>query len=128
MTRALTLALLAALVTGCTFARAEINDPTLPERLREGLVVGQTTEDELIGAIGTPPGTIILLKDRERLLIYNYGQSRTKGFTLLIFNAAKTNVAVDSAVFLIGSDGTVKEAWIGDNSEDVPFEWWPFGD
>lgn len=128
MIRALTLAAIAALATSCTFARAEINDPTLPQRLAEGLVIGETTEDELIEAIGTPPGQIILLKDRERLLIYNYGQSRTKGFTLIIFNAAKTNVAVDSAVFLIGSNGRVKEAWIGDNSEDVPFEWWPFGD
>ena len=128
MSRALTLVLLVALVPACTFARAEINDPTLPQRVREHLELGRTTEDQLIEAIGTPPGSIILLKDKERLLIYNYGQSRTKGFTMIIFNTAKTNVAVDTAVFLIGSDGRVKEAWVGDNSEDMPFEWWPFGD
>ena len=69
----------------------------------------------------------ILLPNERRLMIYNYGQSKTKGLTLILFNVAKTNVAIDTAIFLVDADGTIEESWVGDNSLDVPWEWWAFG-
>ena len=130
MRRLLSLALLAVAATlpACTFARAEINDPSLPARARENLQLGVTTEQQLVDAIGSPPGQIILLPEQQRLLVYSYGLSKTKGFTAILFNVAKTNVAIDTALFLVDAEGTVAEAWVGDNSEDVPWEWWAFGD
>ncbi len=123
----LCIALLGALVLpACTFSRAEINDSSLPERAKN-LRVGEHTVEDLIEALGTPPGQIILLPNNNRLLIYNYGQSKTQGLTLILFNVLKTNVAIDTAIFLIDENGTLAEAWVGDNSEDVPWEWWAFG-
>ncbi len=124
-----TLAVLAAFtLPACTFSRSEINDSNIPQLAAENLQLGTTTADQLIKGIGTPPGQIILLPEGQRLLIYNYGQSKTKGLTLILFNVAKTNVAIDTAIFLVDANGIVTEAWIGDNSEDVPWEWWAFGE
>ena len=123
-----TLVVLAALsFPACTFSRSEINDSKIPQRAKN-LQLGKTTADQIIKGIGTPPGQIILLPEGRRLLIYNYGQSKTKGLTLILFNVAKTNVAIDTAIFLVEANGVVTEAWIGDNSEDVPWEWWAFGE
>lgn len=116
----------ALLVSSCTFSRAEINDSNIPERAKT-LEPGSITQEQLIEGIGSPPGQIIFMGDGRRLLIYNYGQSRTKGFTLILFNFLKTNIAVDTAIFLVEGE-TVVDAWVGDNSEDVPWEWYPFGD
>ncbi len=124
-----TLALLGALVlSSCTFARAEINNSHIPELVAEHLKLGETTSEQVIDAIGTPPGQIIFLPNKEKLLIYNYGQSKTKGFTLILFNSLRTNVAIDTAIFHVDASGKVDEAWIGDNSQDVPWEWWAFGE
>ncbi len=123
----LCIALLCAFfLPACTFNRAEINNSNLPE-LAKNLRLGEHTAEDVIEAIGTPPGQIILLPNNNRLLIYNYGQSKTSGLTLILFNVLKTNVAIDTAIFLIDESGTVAEAWIGDNSADVPWEWWAFG-
>ncbi len=46
---------------------------------------------------------------------------------MILFNVAKTNVAIDTAVFLVDENNTVVDAWIGDNSKDVPWQWWAFG-
>lgn len=123
-----TLALLgAAGLASCTFSRAEINDSNIPNRAKN-LEPGKITEEQLIEGIGTPPGQIIFLPDKQRLLIYNYGQSKTKGLTLILFNFLKTNVAVDTAIFLVDANGKVQDAWVGDNSQNVDWEWYPFGD
>lgn len=123
-----TLALLGAIgLASCTFSRAEINDSNIPNRAKN-LEPGKMTEEQLIEAIGTPPGQIIFMPDKQRLLIYNYGQSKTKGFTLILFNFLKTNVAVDTAIFLVDANRMVQDAWVGDNSQNVEFEWYPFGD
>ena len=118
----------ALLLAGCTFSRAEINDANIPERAKKiDFATAEISADQLIEAIGTPPGQIIFMPENRRLLVYNYGRSKTKGFTLILFNFLKTNVAIDTAIFLVEGQ-RVTEAWIGDNSEDVPFEWYPFGD
>jgi hypothetical protein len=124
-----TLALLGAvLLSSCTFARAEINNSHIPELVANHLKLGETTSQQIIDGIGTPPGQIIFLPNKEKLFIYNYGQSKTKGLTLILFNSLRTNVAIDTAIFHIDANGTVDEAWIGDNSENVPWEWWAFGE
>ena len=33
-----------------------------------------------------------------------------------------------AAYFVIGEDGVVEEMYVGKNSENVPWEWWAFGD
>jgi len=118
----------ALLLPGCTFSRAEINDSAIPTRVKADLKKGVTTETQLVASIGTPPGQVILLPNQKRLLVWSYGQSKTEGLTLIVFNSLKTNVAVDTAIFLVGASGVVEEAWVGDNCEDVPWEWWAFGD
>ncbi len=89
---------LAALsLPACTFSRSEINDSNIPQLVAEHLELGKTTTEQLIKGIGTPPGQIILLPGGQRLIIYNYGQSKTKGLTLILFNVAKTNVVPRSS-------------------------------
>lgn len=112
---------------GCTFARSEVNNKDLPALVKE-MKPGQTTEDDLVRSIGTPPGQIIMMPSGNRLLVYSYGQSKTKGLTLLVFNVSKTNAAVDTAIFLVNKQGVVEEAWVGDNSGKIDWEWWAFGE
>lgn len=110
----------------CTFARSEVNDKDFPSLARE-VHPGVTTQEELLRRVGTPPSQVILMPAGNRLLIYSYGQSKTKGLTLILFNVTKTNAAVDTAIFLVGKDGVIQEMWVGNNSDKVEWEWWAFG-
>jgi hypothetical protein len=127
MARALPLALLAALAAGCSFNKVDVNDPEIPDRA-EAVVPGTTTRDELVAALGSEPVHFIQLKDGSRLLVYAYGQSKSNGLSLGIVNFSKTNTGIDTAWFLVGPDGVVRDKWVGDACRGLEWDWWPFGE
>lgn len=59
---------------------------------------------------------------------YNFGDTKAKGFSLIVINISKANVGLDSAYFFINDKGIVEQSSISSNSQDVPWEWWAFGE
>ncbi len=113
------------LACGCTFSRQHINTVDFHERI-VGIEPGKTTTDDLKQMIGSPPQSILYVEGGERIWVYSFGQAKTAGLTLIVFNTLKSNIGLDSALFLIDENDVVKEYNVSNNSQDLPWEWWPF--
>jgi len=124
------IALAAAVVVmalgGCSWGRQQINQADLERRVA-GVVPGQTTAAELEQMAGGPPTSITPI-GQKLLYAYTYGDSKSEALTLLIINIGKTNTGLDTALFLIDENGVVESSRVGNNSQDLPWEWWAFGD
>jgi hypothetical protein len=121
---ALALALLAG---GCSFARVRTNAEDFHERVK-AVVPGVTRGEELRAILGSDPNASLdLWGGTGWILVYAFGDSKTAAFNLLLFNVSKTNVGIDSAYFIVDSDGVVQEMFVSDYSKDLPWEWWAFG-
>jgi hypothetical protein len=115
----------ALLASGCTFMRHHINTVDFHERIRN-VEDGKTTTDELRDMIGSPPQSVLYTGKGERIWVYSFGEAKTAGLTLIVFNTLKTNMGLDGALFLIDENGVVKEHIVSNNSQDLAWEWWPF--
>ena len=113
------------LASGCTIMRQDINTVDFHEKIRN-VEAGKTTTDELQDMIGSPPQSILYTGGGERIWVYNFGQAKTAGITLIVFNTLKTNIGLDGALFLIDESGVIKEYTVSNNSQALPWEWWPF--
>lgn len=113
------------LATGCTVTRQDINTVDFHEKIRN-VETGKTTTDELRDMIGSPPQSVLYTSGGERIWVYSFGQAKTAGLTLIVFNTLKTNIGLDGALFLIDENGVIKEYTVSNNSQDLPWEWWPF--
>jgi hypothetical protein len=99
----------------------------LPKQVA-GVVPGQTTLAELEAMAGGPATSITPVGDDKRLYTYTFGDSKSKGLYLIFLNISKTNTGIDTASFLVNQDNIVEAYQVGKNSEDLPWEWWAFGD
>lgn len=118
-------ALVAATTAGCTFNRLQINDAGLPGKAAQ-IRPGVTTAEEMEALIG--PATSITPIGRDLLYAYAFGDSKSAGLSLILFNVSKTNTGIDTALFLVGPDEVVQKVYVGRNAEDLPWQWWAFGD
>jgi hypothetical protein len=89
--------------------------------------VGKTKGADLESIIGSPPNTIIPMQGGREVQIYNFGDSKTSGLTLILLNISKSNVRFDSAYFFIDAQGVVERKSLSNYSKDVPWQWWAFG-
>jgi len=113
-------------LTGCGFNRQQINQADLPQRV-SGVVPGQTTLAELEQMAGGPATSITPVGDK-RLYVWTFGDVKTKGLYLVFLNISKTNTAIDTGIFLVNENNVVEWMQVGENTEDLPWEWWAFGD
>lgn len=114
-------------VSGCTWSRAKVNVEDFHERAAR-VKVGVTKAADLQGIFGSAPNSILPGKDGGSIYVYNFGDAKTNGLTLIIVNISKTNAGSDSAYFFVNAQGVVERASISTNSEDIPWEWWAFGE
>ncbi len=126
-------AILLAALPACTFNRQRINDSELGDKIRAAdaektLQKGVTTEADLVRLTGSPPTSILLLRNDQRVYIYNFGQAKTAGLTLILINILKTNLAIDTALFFFGTDGKLRDYVLSTNSEELPWQWWAFSE
>jgi len=119
-------AVLSLAAAGCSWSRSQINQADMEQRVAE-VVPGQTTVAELEEMAGGPPTSITPI-GAKRLYAYTYGDAKTEALTLLIVNVGKTNLGLDTALFLIDENDVVEFARVGRNSADLPWEWWAFGE
>ncbi len=88
---------------------------------------GITQATDLESIFGSPPNAIIPSSDGT-IHLYNFGDAKTEGFNIFIVSFRKSNVGLDSALFFVGDDGVVSKKVISNNSKDLDWEFWPFGD
>ena len=116
------------LQTGCVWQRGRTNIADLHERIGQ-VQVGKTTGSDLIRVLGSPPNNIIQTADGGRVYLYVFGDSKTKGFRFPFFlEISKSNIGVDSALFILDKNDVVSFSSASTNSKDLPWEWWAFGE
>jgi hypothetical protein len=123
----LVILILAMLLGGCMFARQKINIENFHAKA-ENIIPGKTKANEMMEILGSPPNAVIDTPGGKKIFAYTFGDGKTKGFTLILFNVRKTNLGIDTAYFFVDQNNVVEEKIISTNSKDVPWEWWAFGD
>lgn len=112
---------------GCTWARQRTNVADFHQKV-ESVIPGTTRADQLKSILGTEPNTRVNAAGGKTIYVYNFGDAKTKGLTLLLINISKTNVGGDTAYLVVNRQGVVEEMFISSNSKDLPWEFWAFGD
>ena len=117
----------ASSVSGCLWRRARTNIADLHQRIGKG-ETGRTTTDELISILGSPPNNVFAIEGGRTVYLYTFGDSKTEGFNLILIEITKSNIGTDSAIFIADQSGVISEMFVSNNSQDLPWEFWAFGD
>jgi hypothetical protein len=115
------------LASGCSWSRQRINVQGFHQKA-EQVVPGETRAMELEVIFGTPAARVQELSGGEKMHVYSFGEAKTNGLTLILVNISRTNMGVDSGYFIEDSSGVIREKMISNNSRDLPWEWWAFGE
>ena len=78
--------------------------------------------------LGSPPNNVIAVGGGRTVYLYAFGDSKTEGFNIILLEITKSNVGIDSAIFIADRNGVVQESYVSNNSRDLPWEFWAFGD
>lgn len=117
--------LLCVALSGCMFGRNKINVEEFHVKAGQ-IVPGKTTANEVLDIIGSPPNAILQLGKGERAYVYTFGDAKTGGLNLIVFNTRKTNTGIDSAYFFLDENDVIKSKIVSNYSEDLTWDWWPF--
>lgn len=114
------------LSSGCMWSRVKMNGADVPTRAK--VVKPQVTKAaDLQRLLGQTPNNILPLKNGKQIYVYTSGESKTKGFDIILLSISKTNTEMDSAYVLVDEQGTVEAVSVGKQSV-IPWEWWAFGE
>ena len=108
------------LLAGCAFSRGELGTPIKAEDL--ALVQrGQMSEAQVVALLG-PPDEIRPLGRRE---LFHYYRYVLKHATVIVFSRA--NIASDELYVLFNEHGVVDQVIAGNRTDQIKFQFWPFG-
>ena len=117
--------LLCIALTGCMFGRNKINIEEFNAKAAQ-IETGKTTAKEATEIIGSPPNAILQLGKGERAYVYTFGDAKTGGLNLIVFNTRKTNTGIDSAYFFLDDNDVIVKKIVSNYSDDLDWDWWPF--
>lgn len=112
--------LVAAMLGGCAVSRGDLGDK-LPSSVLAGIKPGQTTMAQIIKQLGAP-ASVQQVGDQTVFHYYHYA---LKHGTFLVFS--RVNIASDDAYIFFDRDGVVRQAFAGNRTDALKFQFWPFG-
>ncbi len=110
-----------ALLGGCAFARANVGDELRPEDVAQ-IRKGESTRAEVAVRLGAPD-RIIEINGHE---IFQYFRYDVKVGNLLVFS--RLNVMSDDLYVRFNQAGIVDDVVFGKRTDQLQFQWWPFGE
>jgi outer membrane protein assembly factor BamE (lipoprotein component of BamABCDE complex) len=113
-------ALLLAL-PGCAFSRGELGTALKPEDIA-AIRKGQTTEAQVVALLGAPDD----IREIGRRELFHYYRYVLKHATVVVFSRA--NIASDQVYVLFDERGIVDDVITGDRTDQLRFQFWPFGE
>ena len=93
----------------------------------ERVQAGSTTASELVSILGSPPNNVIELGGGRSVFIYTFGDSKTESFNIILLEITKSNVGIDSALFVLRND-IVEKVYVSTNSQNLSWQFWAWGD
>lgn len=95
-------------LAGCaSFERTRGVDATWRDPATPALVVGTTTQSEVLGALG-PPSQVIGLRD-QTVFYYLREHDTGRGGLFLVYNWLKEDVTFDRAIFFFDANGVLQD-------------------
>jgi outer membrane protein assembly factor BamE (lipoprotein component of BamABCDE complex) len=113
-------AALALALGGCAVSRGDLGDE-LAQTTLSGITPGQTTRTQVITLLGAP-ASVQQVGDQTVFHYYHYA---LKHATFLVFS--RVNIASDDAYIFFDRDGVVRQAFAGNRTKALKFQFWPFG-
>lgn len=108
-------------LSGCAFARGNVGDELRPEDVAQ-IRKGESTRAEVSVRLGAPD-RIIEVNGRE---IFQYYRYDVKVGNLLVFS--RLNVMSDDLYVRFNQSGIVDDVVFGKRTDQLQFQWWPFGE
>jgi hypothetical protein len=97
-----------AITSGCaTYDRSQGVANTWRDSALPTPVMGQTTQSDIIGALG-PPSQVIGLRD-QTVFYYLRERRKGKGAILILYNWVNENVTYDRAIFFFDKHGVLQD-------------------
>jgi hypothetical protein len=103
------------------FSRGQLNAP-FDEGALSAINKGHSTEDEVVRLLGAP-NNIIELGKREAFHYYRY---EMKHATVLVFS--RVNIATDELYVFFNEQHVVDDVVFSKRSDELKFQFWPFGE
>lgn len=122
----LTLVVFAVSQSGCAWRRARTNVADMFQRV-DRVQPGSTTASELVSILGSPPNNVLELSGNRSVFIYTFGDSKTESFNIILLEITRSNVGIDSALFVLQGD-VVEKVYVSTNSKDLAWQFWAWGD
>lgn len=110
-----------AVMSGCAFARGNVGDELRPEDIAL-IRKGESTRAEVALRLGAPD-RIIEINGHE---IFQYYRYDVKVGNLLVFS--RLNIKSDDLYVRFNQAGIVDDVVFGKRTDQLQFQWWPFGD
>jgi len=106
--------------SGCAFSRGDLGAPLDPNRTSD-IKKGRTTEAQVIALLGAPDS----IQEINHQEVFHYYRYMLKHGTVLVFS--RVNIASDDLYIFFDQDGVVQQVVYGDRTNNLKFQFWPFG-
>lgn len=106
---------------GCAFTRGDYGLPFQDSDIA-AVKRGQSSEAEVVRALGAPDSIIRLNGGREAFQYYHFA---LKHATVLVFS--RVNIGADELYVFFDAHGVVNQVLYGNRTDKLKFQFWPFG-
>jgi outer membrane protein assembly factor BamE (lipoprotein component of BamABCDE complex) len=112
--------LIAFLVAGCAFSRGDLGTAIKADDLAQ-IKKGQTTEAQVVALLGAPDE----IREIGKRSLFHYFRYTLKHATVFVFSRA--NIASDEVYVLFDERGVADQVIAGNRTDQLKFQFWPFG-
>ena len=114
------------LLQGCMWNRMRINDPDIAQRAAE-IKVGETCGADVPRILGAQP--TMRMPGKDRLMYgYTYGDGKTGGLMLILFNFTRTSTVAETLYVEVNSETDIVTGLYIPPERELSWRFWPFGD
>lgn len=113
------------LFQGCAFSRGTLGDEVRSEVVAT-IQKGATTKEEVLRLLGAPD-RLMPLNGRDVFQYYRY-DAKAGSLLLIVLNFTRLSVKSDDLFIILDRDGIVEDVISSKRTNDLKFQFWPFGD
>lgn len=107
-------------MSGCAFSRGDLGVPFSANDLAS-IQDGRTNEAQVVELLGAPDS----IKEIGQHQVFHYYRYTLKHATVLVFT--RVNIASDDLYIFFDQDGVVTQVLAGNQTNNLKFQFWPFG-
>ncbi|MFZ0887892.1 MAG: outer membrane protein assembly factor BamE [Candidatus Binataceae bacterium] len=109
--------------SGCAFTRGDYGGgAAFSQTDLSAIEKGKTTEAQVVAMLGAPNS----IQDINHQEVFHYYRYALKHSTVLVLS--RVNIASDDLYVFFDNDGVAKQVLAGNRTDQLKFQFWPFGE